>query len=170
MKLFITGAAISISLLTAFSQNAIADEWGCEVILCLANPGGPMQYKECVKPVKKLYRHLAKGKSFPKCSGAGYSVSRPVYEPYSCEIGELTYGHNPRNGRRVATCQTTKLVERPLNECSDIRGSGRGKEGIRGGEHNPKCYRYEQSPPIAHEKPNRITVNITGQQSQTIRY
>jgi len=170
MKSLIIGFALSIGMLGISGQTASADDWGCEVILCLSNPGGPMQYKECVQPIKKLYRHLAKGKSFPKCSGAGYSVSRPVYEPYTCEIGKLTYGHNPRNGRRVATCQTTKLVERPLNECSDIRGGGRGQEGIRGSDRNPKCYRYEQFPPIAHEKPNRITVNITGQQPQTIRY
>jgi len=170
MKLFIAGAALSVSLLGFLGQEAVASDWGCEVILCLSNPGGPMQYKECVPPIKKLYRHLAKGKSFPKCSGAGYSVSRPVYEPYTCEIGKLAYGYNPKNGRRVATCQTTKLVERPLNECSNMRGSFRGQEGIRGGERNPKCYRYEQFPPIVHEKPNRITVNITGQKPQTIRY
>jgi hypothetical protein len=29
------------------AQSARADEWGCQVILCLANPGGPTQYAEC---------------------------------------------------------------------------------------------------------------------------
>jgi len=170
MKLFIAGAILSISLFGAFSQKAAADDWGCQVILCLSNPGGAMQYSACVPPITKLHKHLAKGKSFPSCSGAGYSVSQPVYEPYSCEIGKLTYGHNPKNGKRVVTCQTTKLIERPLNECSNIRGGVRGQEGIRGSERNSKCYRYEQFPPIVNEKPNKITVSIAGQQPQTIRY
>jgi len=170
MKIFIAGTILSFGLYCFSSQVVIADDWGCKVILCLSNPGGSMQYKECVPPIKKLYRHLAKGKSFPTCSGAGYSVSHPVYELYSCETGSLTYGYNPRTGKRVATCQTTKLVERPVSECRNLNHKARSQEGIRGNDSNQKCYRYEQLSPVVHEKVNKITVNIAGQQPQTIRH
>lgn len=37
--------------------NAQATDWGCEVVLCLSNPGGPTQFAE--------WRELAEGHSFP---------------------------------------------------------------------------------------------------------
>ena len=39
------------------------DTWACEVALCMANPDGPMAVAECVKPIEKLYKHLAKGET-----------------------------------------------------------------------------------------------------------
>lgn len=51
---------------------AHADDWGCQVILCLSNPGGPEQYGECVPPIEKLWRALRHGDPFPTCDfGAG---------------------------------------------------------------------------------------------------
>lgn len=47
---------------------AQASEHGCSVLLCMANPQGPMKLGECVPPMKKLFKDLAKGKVFPKCS------------------------------------------------------------------------------------------------------
>lgn len=53
---------------------AQADNWGCQVILCLSNPGGPEQYSECVPPIEKLWRALRHGDPFPACDfGAGGS-------------------------------------------------------------------------------------------------
>jgi hypothetical protein len=53
---------------------AHADDWGCQVILCLSNPGGPEEYAECVPPVEKLWRALRHGDPFPTCDfGAGGS-------------------------------------------------------------------------------------------------
>lgn len=46
---------------------AHADEWGCQVILCLSNPGGPEQYSECVPPIERLWRALRHGDPFPTC-------------------------------------------------------------------------------------------------------
>ena len=49
--------------------------WACEVALCMANPSGPMAVAECVPPIKKLQRELAKGRAYPVCpfvaSGGG---------------------------------------------------------------------------------------------------
>ncbi|PTB19062.1 hypothetical protein C9I57_18555 [Trinickia symbiotica] len=53
---------------------ARADDWGCQVILCLSNPGGPEQYSECVPPIERLWRALRHGDPFPTCDfGAGGS-------------------------------------------------------------------------------------------------
>lgn len=53
---------------------AQADDWGCQVLLCLANPGGPEQYSQCVPPIKKLWSALRHGDPFPTCDfGSGGS-------------------------------------------------------------------------------------------------
>ncbi|MBC8746040.1 hypothetical protein F6X42_05165 [Paraburkholderia sp. WC7.3b] len=53
---------------------ARADDWGCQVLLCLSNPGGPEQYSACVPPIEKLWRALRHGDPFPICDfGAGGS-------------------------------------------------------------------------------------------------
>lgn len=49
------------------------DRWGCEVLLCLANPNGPKAVSECRPPIDKLFdclswRHPCK---FPSCPMAG---------------------------------------------------------------------------------------------------
>jgi hypothetical protein len=53
---------------------AYADDWGCQVILCLSNPGGPEQYSECVPPIERLWKALRHGDPFPTCDfGSGGS-------------------------------------------------------------------------------------------------
>ncbi|RBB38170.1 hypothetical protein DPV79_19020 [Burkholderia reimsis] len=44
-----------------------ADDWGCQVRLCLSNPGGPEQYAECVPPIERLWASLRDGDPFPTC-------------------------------------------------------------------------------------------------------
>lgn len=46
---------------------AHADDWGCQVLLCLSNPGGPEQYSACVPPIEKLWSALRHGDPFPAC-------------------------------------------------------------------------------------------------------
>lgn len=52
---------------------AHADDWGCEVLLCLSNPKGPTAVGQCIPPIKKLWRELAKGHAFPTCFMGGSS-------------------------------------------------------------------------------------------------
>ncbi|RDK01134.1 hypothetical protein [Paraburkholderia lacunae] len=53
---------------------ARADDWDCQLILCLSNPGGPEQYGECVPPIERLWAALRHGDPFPTCDfGAGGS-------------------------------------------------------------------------------------------------
>lgn len=56
---------------TATPQPAHASDWGCQVVLCLATPGSPTTYTECVPPITKLWQELASGRGFPTCTGVG---------------------------------------------------------------------------------------------------
>lgn len=63
------------------SPGANASDYGCRVLLCLANPKGPTAVSECEPPIRQLFRDLAKGKPFPRCdfSGPGGSSSKGTY-------------------------------------------------------------------------------------------
>lgn len=64
---------------------ARADDWGCEVLLCLSDPSGPTSQEACRPPINKLWRHLAKGKAFPSCdAGEGTYVKRGYDAYYDC--------------------------------------------------------------------------------------
>jgi hypothetical protein len=60
----------------AIAVPAWADDWGCQVLLCLANPAGPTAVSQCVPPIEKLWESLHEGHSFPSCGLAGDSTSR----------------------------------------------------------------------------------------------
>lgn len=54
-----------LSFITTFHAGSVkADNFGCKVILCLAAPAG---LPECADTLSKLFKRLAKGKSFPSC-------------------------------------------------------------------------------------------------------
>lgn len=79
VALFLGGSAVS----------AHASEYGCKVLLCLANSasnGGPRGVSECAPPIDQLYHDLSKGRPFPTCDLAdgndGSSYARQVYDPY----------------------------------------------------------------------------------------
>lgn len=59
---------LAIVALAIVPVLAHADDWACEVVLCLANPKGATAVTECVAPIKKLWRELAKGHAFPTCN------------------------------------------------------------------------------------------------------
>lgn len=55
-----------------------ADDEGCTVFLCLSNPAGWAAVAECIAPVQRAFKALAKGR-VPQCtfsSGAGGSDAR----------------------------------------------------------------------------------------------
>jgi hypothetical protein len=60
----------------AAPQPACASDWGCQVVLCLATPGSPTKYVQCVPPITKLWNALAVGGSFPTCSGVGVKTKK----------------------------------------------------------------------------------------------
>lgn len=61
---------ISASLSYAANGLSSKDEHGCKAIMCFS---GGMGLSECQSTIKKVYKDLAKGKSFPHCSFIGGS-------------------------------------------------------------------------------------------------
>lgn len=69
-----------------------ASEYGCKVLLCLANPDGPTAVSECVPPIRRLWRDLAHGHAFPTCDLADGNTpgthAKKVVQPYDlCPAG-----------------------------------------------------------------------------------
>ena len=71
--------AVAIVAMSAHTVPARANDLGCQVLLCLSNPGGATQYGACIPPMTKLWQKLATGGSFPGCSGGGVAKTR-VYD------------------------------------------------------------------------------------------
>ena len=81
---------VAICISVFMSKNVAADDFGCKVLLCLASPGGAMQYEECRPTIRKLYRMLYKRKPFPSCEMAnseGISVKQGVEPWVECKEG-----------------------------------------------------------------------------------
>jgi hypothetical protein len=79
MKLKHLLLALIVSIAAPFVQTAKASEYGCTVLLCLANPasnGGPKGVAECVPPIEQLYTDLAKGRPFPPCDLSATTQAR----------------------------------------------------------------------------------------------
>jgi hypothetical protein len=70
MKLTKMCASLSLALGLIAAPQARADNWGCEVLLCLSNPAGPMAVAQCVPPITRLYRAIFKWRPdpFPTCT------------------------------------------------------------------------------------------------------
>lgn len=76
---------------------ARANDLGCQVLVCLSNPGGATQYAQCVPPMTKLWKRLATGGSFPGCSGGGVARTK-VYDRDSASRRRVVITFN--DGRR----------------------------------------------------------------------
>ncbi len=76
------GSVAALIMVAASGQvrpaRAADGSWGCQVLLCASNPGGWMQYSECVPAIRKLLRSLARGGGFPTCSAAGVSAAKYI--------------------------------------------------------------------------------------------
>ena len=148
---------------------ARADDWACEVILCLSNPGGPTQYARCRPPIKRLWRELARGHAFPSCSGVGFRASRPGYEPYYCDEGyRLTVRYGDPG--REASCVSTTPHTVSNSEC---RSDGDSAALIAGGRWNGRerqCRRYVRTRPHVRSQPRYVDVTIDGIGRQRVWY
>jgi hypothetical protein len=73
--------ALTVSTVAMSAQTvpAHANDLGCQVLLCLSNPGGATQYGACIPPMTKLWQKLATGGSFSGCSAGGVAKTR-VYD------------------------------------------------------------------------------------------
>ncbi|PDT07229.1 hypothetical protein [Rhizobium sp. M1] len=157
-----------------FGSKARAEDWGCQVILCLSNPGGPTQYAECRPPLQKLWRELAEGHSFPTCSGVGFQSSRPGYEPYYCDAGYKLTTDSGRSGRQ-ATCVSTspQPVSNSLcwdgNDYTSRDNSVLSPHWQRVDGHR-QCMGYPISRPNVRSQPHYVDVTIDGAGKQRVWY
>lgn len=64
-------AVVGVVALVACSST-FASDYGCKVLLCLANPAGPTAVAQCVPPITQLWRDLAHvpPRPFPTCDEA----------------------------------------------------------------------------------------------------
>jgi len=121
-------------------SSAQADNWACEIALCLSNPAGPMAVSQCVPPIKKLYKHLAKGKSFPLCQSANDSVRFTRYgkDHYEdCPTGAKTIYHSgsDRGSRDRKFCELFTPIH------GSVRGSiGRSRDDRDSNRYNDRPY------------------------------
>ncbi len=148
---------------------ARADDWGCEVILCLSNPGGATQYAPCRPPIHRLWRELARGHAFPTCSGVGFQASRPGYEPYYCDGGyRLTIRYGDR--RREVGCVSTAPQTVSNSKCYSDGRSASPIPGWRANGGERQCRRYVTTRPHVRPKPHYVDVTIDGIGRQRVWY
>ncbi|MBB4193019.1 hypothetical protein GGE45_001604 [Rhizobium aethiopicum] len=156
-------------------SKAQAEDWGCQVILCLSNPGGPTQYGECRPPIQKLWRELARGHSFPTCSGVGFHSSRPGYEPYYCDAGYRLTGDGGPRGRQV-TC--VSISPQPVSNalCPNNGDDFSARDNSVLSPHwqrqdgRRRCMGYPIVRPNMRPQPHYIDVTIDGSTTQRVWY
>ena len=163
---FASAIALCVPIYTTFPNHARASDWGCEVLLCLSNPGGPTEFSECRPPIERLWRHLAKGRSFPSCIGVGFSATKPRYEPYFCDEGFRLVSRNGQASRKEVGCISTERQEVAVNHCQTY---GDGRRGINGSGARWErvgqgyvCKAFVSKPANVRSKPRYIDLNIQG--------
>lgn len=67
-----------LSLCTFGWSSAKASDYGCKVLLCLANPAGPTAVSQCVPPITQLWNDLTRFHPFPSCDEASASGARAL--------------------------------------------------------------------------------------------
>lgn len=88
----LSSSICAVSLLL-FVPGAHADDWGCEVLLCLSNPAGPTAVSQCIPPIRKLWRSLARGHAFPTClmnNSQEQNARHDWASPRNCPPGYLS--------------------------------------------------------------------------------
>jgi hypothetical protein len=157
------------------NSHALADDWGCQVILCISNPGGPTQYDECKPPIHKLWSELAKGHPFPTCNGVGFHTSRSGYEPYYCSPGYRLVSRYGAQGQE-ATCVSTSPQKLDDAFCTYGHESYPSSDGAITGaswqNHHGRlrCVGQVSAQPIVREHPNYVDVTVEGVGTQRVWY
>ena len=101
-------AAISIKPSPASADDG---SWPCEVLLCVSNLGGAIEFAECLTPIHKLATHLASFKPFPVCTAGGVSAARYTPPSRSSQSGLIEM--------RFADGSTKTYVINPIVARSD---------------------------------------------------
>jgi hypothetical protein len=112
-------AALALTASILAPAVARADTWGCEVLLCLSNPAGPMAVTQCVPPITRLYQAIFKWRPdpFPTCTmssgtdsqaGGNYAYVAPpsYYDACPANTTALPVGQSGAVGTYVASPTT----------------------------------------------------------------
>lgn len=93
-------------------SEASASDYGCRVLLCLANPAGPTAVAQCVPPITQLWRDLARvpPRPFPTCEEARPAIAiqnTTYYDPCpdgttALEAGALALQQGMADGTQPA--------------------------------------------------------------------
>ena len=76
MQLRLIAMVTPMLAMSAPSTPALANDLGCQILICLSNPGGATQFSACVPPMAKLWQKLATRASFPGCSGGSVAKTK----------------------------------------------------------------------------------------------
>lgn len=78
MKSLLLSVSWMLSSYLISGSNARADDWGCQVILCLSSPGGPTQYAECRPPSRNYGARLPRAIHSQHAAVSGFTVPGPA--------------------------------------------------------------------------------------------
>ncbi len=184
MSRFLSSALAAIALNgTALAQNGPTSipsptrDWGCEVLLCLANPNGPTAVAQCVPPIQRLWRELARGRTFPSCAmasgpnGRSYAqLANRRYDPCPAGTGDLAPGQFAELNApmRSATAPTTRsgtvttytAASPGLIYAGIGDGDGPGRTGIDGAPPIKVCVAGDRGTREVMNGDNTYTVNL----------
>ena len=118
---------IAAALLAVSSSSSQASEYGCKVLLCLANPAGPTAVAQCVPPITQLWRDLARipPRPFPTCDEA---------RPATAFQNETWYDPCPEG---TSALEDGAYGARQVDPTSAYLGIGEGDNLRPGGENSP---------------------------------
>jgi hypothetical protein len=139
---------------------AYADDWGCQVLLCLANPGGAEQYSACVPPIEKLWSALRHDDPFPTCDfGVGGSHGTSATDTFAsggyCREDFLYWG-GPEQSELL--CRATGAINVVINDQLytrvwwDVSGQGRTTTEFYGAGSTQMPYDPSQSAALLLQK------------------
>lgn len=125
---YLASAGLVSASMASAPARAADSTWACEVLLCASNPGGWMQFAECVPPIRKLISHLALGGGFPTCSAGGVrkaDYTKPKNGRSGYVVMTMTDGTRTRytvpTSAQVAQAEATALPGSPLGSSSQER-------------------------------------------------
>jgi hypothetical protein len=118
------------SFMFGFGSLAHASDYGCKVLLCLANPNGARAEAECHPPIDQLYIDLNLGRPFPECemaeSSAGKSYAKQGFSYYDpCPDGTTALSAGSFAALSLAKPTTTTPVVKGIGTGDNLSpGSG----------------------------------------------
>lgn len=132
--------SLFLLVFVTLTSAAQADDWGCKVLLCLANPKGAMAEETCRPPIIRLYESLTKRDPdpFPSCDSAnGAAVAKQGFNYFNaCPSGtvDLPVGVNAIQVSRSVYTGLSGSTRSPFWSGSNELNRADVKQGIGSGE------------------------------------